>query len=70
MRGTSHVLSRLKLPRKYEQLENAVGAEVTRLLAEPEESIEKLRRAAETARVTGEGLLIPVHGTQGQGRRR
>ncbi len=68
MTAATHVLARLRLPARYEQLEALLGRDVVRLLTPPEATIELLRRVALSCVSTGEGMLIPSFGGTGTGK--
>jgi len=63
-----HVLSRLELPTRYEQLSNRLGPDVAKLLTAPEESLENVKRLATLAVQTREGMLVPCFGKTGTGK--
>lgn len=63
-----HVLEHLKLPARYEKLEEILGPDVVKLLTPPEETIDSLHRISLLCSQTGEGLLVPCYGETGAGK--
>lgn len=63
-----HVLSRLDIPARYEQLSSRLGPDVVKLLTPPDANVEAFRQVATVASQTGEGLLVPCYGDTGTGK--
>src|SRR3989442_4016575 len=63
-----HVLARLDIPARYEQLSSRLGPDVVKLLTPPDANIDAVRRVATVAGQTGEGLLVPCYGETGTGK--
>jgi hypothetical protein len=63
-----HLLERLVLPARYERLEHRVGADLVKLLAAPERSLDSLTRVGAAIRKSGEGAFIPMVGSTGVGK--
>ncbi len=66
---TIHLLRQLTLPDRFENLFDLVGADVARLLVNPEkETVRALETAAISIRARNEGLLVPLYGRSGIGK--
>jgi energy-coupling factor transporter ATP-binding protein EcfA2 len=66
---STHVLTELALPDRYERLVNRLGAEVANLLTMPEDSnIDGLRALANEVLTRDEGVLVPLAGHTGIGK--
>ncbi|CAM2194480.1 ATP-binding protein [Paraburkholderia kururiensis] len=66
---TTHLLSQLSLPDRYERLVNKLGSEVANLLLAPSPgNIDALRSLANEVRSRDEGVLVPVYGETGVGK--
>ncbi|MDB0528266.1 hypothetical protein LBW56_16385 [Ralstonia solanacearum] len=66
---TTHLLSQLSLPDRYERLVSKLGSEIANLLLAPSSgNIDALRSLANEVRSRDEGVLVPVYGETGVGK--
>lgn len=66
---STHLLSQLSLPDRYERLSDRLGPDVANLLLAPSQSnVDALRSLASEVRSRDEGVLVPVFGETGVGK--
>lgn len=66
---TTHLLSQLTLPDRYERLEKHLGSEVANLLVAPAgANVDSLRSLANEVLTRDEGVLVPLAGQTGVGK--
>jgi hypothetical protein len=68
MTAPIHILKKLRLPARFEKLDEALGPDVVKLLTPPEANLRALSSIAISLSQSGEGVLIPCYGETGAGK--
>jgi hypothetical protein len=63
-----HVLKKLRLPARFEKLDEALGPDVFKLLTPPDENLAALSKVALSSAQSGEGVFVPCCGETGAGK--
>jgi hypothetical protein len=64
----THALKKLRLPARFEKLDEALGPEVFKLLTPPDENLAALSQIALSSAQSGEGMFVPCSGDTGAGK--